>query len=148
MDLIRSAAAVSAAVGERRDAGATVGLVPTMGALHPGHDSLIDLARVTSDFVVVSIFVNPRQFGPGEDLSRYPRDEAADLERCRTHGSDLVWAPPVDEMYPPGIDLTAPDPGPRGSVVRGRRASGPFRGGADGGPPAAFGGGAQRGLSR
>jgi len=81
-----------------------VGLVPTMGWLHAGHVSLIDRARSESATVVVSIFVNPRQFGVASDFARYPRNEARDLAACEGAGVDLVFAPPVDEVYPPGFD--------------------------------------------
>ncbi len=79
-----------------------VGLVPTMGALHEGHRSLIRLARARAERVVVSIFVNPLQFGPGEDLDRYPRDLDHDLAVAGEAGADVVFAPPVDDMYPGG----------------------------------------------
>ena len=77
-----------------------VGLVPTMGSLHDGHRSLIRRAREDCATVVVTIFVNPTQFGPNEDFTRYPRDEARDLAICRTDGVDIVFAPSVEEMYP------------------------------------------------
>jgi pantoate--beta-alanine ligase len=80
-------------------------LVPTMGALHAGHSALIDAARAragTGGTVVVSIFVNPTQFGPHEDLAKYPRTVEADLELCAAHGTDAIFAPTADEMYPPG----------------------------------------------
>lgn len=83
--------------------GHRVALVPTMGALHAGHLSLVDQARKTAQRVVATIFVNPAQFGPNEDLSRYPRDEAGDLAMLRTHKTNLVFAPPIDEIYPPGF---------------------------------------------
>ena len=80
-------------------AGKTIGLVPTMGYLHAGHTSLIDIAREKSDIVIVSIFVNPTQFAPTEDLDRYPRDFAHDLELCREHRADVIFAPEPGEMY-------------------------------------------------
>jgi len=79
----------------------TLGLVPTMGFLHAGHKSLIDRARAENDRVVVSIFVNPIQFGPGEDLAAYPRDLERDLETCRSAGAEAVFFPEAADMYPP-----------------------------------------------
>lgn len=90
-----------AAVAAARKACRRIGFVPTMGALHAGHASLIRAARVECDFVVVSIFVNPTQFGPTEDLSRYPRTFDADRELCGAIGTDLIFAPTAVEMYPP-----------------------------------------------
>jgi len=83
-----------------RAAGQRVGVVPTMGYLHDGHRSLMRAARAASDFVVVTIFVNPLQFGPNEDLDRYPRDLAGDLAQCAAEGVDCVFSPSVAEMYP------------------------------------------------
>jgi pantoate--beta-alanine ligase len=96
-------AAARAAVAAARCRDLTVGLVPTMGALHEGHASLIRAARAQTGFVVVSIFVNPTQFGPNEDFHRYPRPLEHDLEVCGRERADLVFHPPVDEMYPPGF---------------------------------------------
>ena len=83
-----------------------VGLVPTMGWLHAGHRALMQRARADNATAVVTIFVNPRQFNQAADFTRYPRDEARDLAICEAEGVDLVWAPPVDEVYPPGFDTT------------------------------------------
>ena len=91
------------ALKDERRAGQTIGLVPTMGFFHEGHLSLIRRAREQCGFVVVSLFVNPAQFGPGEDLAGYPRDEARDLALARVEGVDLVFAPPVEEVYPAGF---------------------------------------------
>jgi pantoate--beta-alanine ligase len=86
-----------------RRAGRTIGLVPTMGALHAGHASLLRAARVETSFVVASIFINPTQFGPNEDLDRYPRALAQDLDLCGQEGVDLVFVPQAAEMYPSGF---------------------------------------------
>ena len=89
-------------VNAERKNGKAIGFVPTMGYLHEGHLSLMQEARRQMDYVVVSIFVNPTQFGPNEDLASYPRDLARDLELCESVGVDLVFAPEVSEMYPEG----------------------------------------------
>jgi pantoate--beta-alanine ligase len=128
MELIRAAADLTAVVAGRRSSGADVGLVPTMGALHDGHASLIRRARAERSVVVVSIFVNPRQFAPDEDLSRYPRDEARDVATSEGLGADLVWAPSVEEFYPPGVELPTPDPGRVGDVLEGAARPGHFAG--------------------
>jgi pantoate--beta-alanine ligase len=91
------------AVAAARAAGATIGFAPTMGALHDGHASLIRVARHRCDFVVVSIFVNPAQFGPKEDFSRYPRTQPEDLAICEREGAALVFAPDTAEIYPEGF---------------------------------------------
>jgi pantoate--beta-alanine ligase len=90
------------ALSRFRAAGERVALVPTMGALHDGHMALVDAAKRAADRVVVSIFVNPTQFGPAEDLAKYPRKELADSRMLAGAGVDLLWMPPVEEMYPDG----------------------------------------------
>ncbi len=89
---------------QRRSGGSRIGFVPTMGYLHRGHTSLMDIARERCDSLVVSIFVNPLQFGPGEDLDLYPRDPEGDVARCRAHGVDLLFMPA--RLYPPGFETT------------------------------------------
>jgi pantoate--beta-alanine ligase len=96
-----------------------VGLVPTMGALHAGHGALIETANAECDVVVVSIFVNPLQFGPNEDLARYPRTLDADLQLCERLGTDIVWAPTVTDMYPHGGAQVQVSPGPLGAILEG-----------------------------
>ncbi len=103
---IETVSDLRAACERARSRGLRVALVPTMGFLHEGHRSLMRAAREGSDFVVVSIFVNPLQFGAGEDLDRYPRDLSGDLAQCAAEGVDAVFAPSVAEMYPSGRPLT------------------------------------------
>ena len=104
-----------------------VGFVPTMGALHAGHEALVRAARSGSGSVVASIFVNPTQFGPGEDFKRYPRNEEADLAMLAGAGVDLVFLPAVEDIYPAGAS-TSVDVGSVGSVLEGAQRPGHFRG--------------------
>src|SRR3954468_6263871 len=99
---LRTTAELRAALADARRAGQTIGLVPTMGYLHEGHLPLLRAARAECDLVVMSLFVNPTQFGAGEDLDRYPRDEERDLRLAAEAGADLVFAPAVEEVYPNG----------------------------------------------
>ena len=103
---IETIADLRAACHRARANGQRVGLVPTMGFLHEGHRSLMRAARESCDVVVVTLFVNPLQFGAGEDLDRYPRDLSGDLAQCEQEGVDAVFAPSVAEMYPSGRPLT------------------------------------------
>jgi len=100
MEIAKTIESVRSLVKAARSRGKKIGFVPTMGALHIGHISLIEAAVKTCDFVVVSIFVNPTQFGPGEDLEKYPRPIDADLEICRKGGVNVVFAPTAEQMYP------------------------------------------------
>jgi pantoate--beta-alanine ligase len=114
----------------RRGAGEKVALVPTMGALHAGHAGLFRAARqhTGAGAVVASLFVNPLQFAPGEDLDRYPRTFDDDLALAGREGVDVVFAPSVDEVYPDGEQLIGVDPGPLGEVLEGESRPGHFRG--------------------
>jgi pantoate--beta-alanine ligase len=103
---LRSVADLRAALAEPRRAGRTIGLVPTMGALHDGHLSLIRQARKDCEIVVMSLFVNPAQFNESSDLAAYPRDEQRDLILAAENGADIVFAPPLEEVYPPGFATT------------------------------------------
>jgi pantoate--beta-alanine ligase len=101
--LLRGKDQLRAALAPARREGSSIGLVPTMGYLHDGHLSLLRAARTECDVVVMSLFVNPTQFGPGEDLDRYPRDEGRDLRLAAEAGADFAYAPPVEEVYPEGF---------------------------------------------
>jgi len=106
LPVLRTVAAVRSALADWRGVVARIALVPTMGALHEGHAALVRQGKAAADCVVVSIFVNPTQFGPGEDFAAYPRQEAADLARLQAAGAHLVYAPTVNEIYPPGFATT------------------------------------------
>lgn len=128
MRLVRSRAEVREWAGAARRAGERTALVPTMGYLHAGHLSLIEIAGRNAERVAVSIFVNPLQFGPTEDLARYPRDLDRDLELARGAGADLVFAPSVEEMYPDGEPWVAVVPERGAEVLDGASRPGHFRG--------------------
>lgn len=104
MQLIETVAGVKEQVAVWKAAGLTIGLVPTMGSLHEGHESLMDAARAACDKVVVSVFVNPLQFGPDEDYDNYPRDIECDSAICEAHGVDVVFHPTPEEMYGPNYN--------------------------------------------
>jgi pantoate--beta-alanine ligase len=128
VDVIRTAAGMRTEADRWRATGERVGLVPTMGALHDGHRSLLRRARAERARVVASIFVNPTQFGDAEDLERYPRDEATDLEVCEAEGVDAVWAPRVEEVYPLGAAIPHASPGVVGDLYEGAARPGHFGG--------------------
>jgi pantoate--beta-alanine ligase len=125
---IESAADVRCIVREARERGQRVGLVPTMGALHEGHVELIKQCRAHTDFVVVSIFVNPTQFGVGEDFGRYPRPLDHDLRQCESAGADVVFAPSVPTVYPNGSSSTFVEVPGLSDVLEGASRPGHFRG--------------------
>jgi pantoate--beta-alanine ligase len=129
--LLRAKDELRAALAPVRREGSSIGLVPTMGFLHEGHLSLLRAARAECDLVVVSLFVNPAQFGPGEDLDRYPRDEERDLRLAAEAGVDIVYAPPVEAVYPEGFATQVEVEGGLTDVLDGdpaRRGPGHFRG--------------------
>ena len=125
---MRTVTTVAEMTAARDAAAGSVGLVPTMGFLHEGHLSLVRDARAGCDTVAVSIFVNPAQFGPGEDLDRYPRDEERDLALLRDEGADLVFMPPPEEVYPPGFGDWVEVRGPIADRLEGEHRPGHFRG--------------------
>lgn len=116
------------ACSSARTDGQAVGFVPTMGSLHHGHLSLLARAREECGFVTASIFVNPLQFGTGDDLGAYPRDLDRDLALCEKEAVDLVFTPEADEMYPDGDPQVTVDPGPLGQRLEGASRPGHFRG--------------------
>ncbi|MFQ5499009.1 MAG: pantoate--beta-alanine ligase [Candidatus Zixiibacteriota bacterium] len=103
MSIVRSTRKMQTLAREATGQGKTIGLVPTMGYLHEGHLSLVRRTRRQADVVIVSIFVNPAQFAPGEDLSKYPRSEKSDIKRAMEAGADIVFIPRADDIYPPGF---------------------------------------------
>jgi len=127
MELVHTVAALRSRLGSPRRAGQAIGLVPTMGYLHDGHMALVRACVARSALTVVTIFVNPTQFGPNEDLAAYPRDLAADRTRCREAGADLLFVPEVAAVYPPGFQ-THVDPGPLAEPLCGAFRPGHFRG--------------------
>jgi pantoate--beta-alanine ligase len=131
MRVARTKAELHESLSPARREGKTIGLVPTMGYLHDGHLALLRAARERCDVVVMSLFVNPAQFGPSEDLDAYPRDEARDLEMAADAGVDLVFAPAVEEVYPAGFATSVEVGGGLTDVLDGdpeRRGPGHFRG--------------------
>jgi pantoate--beta-alanine ligase len=106
MDVLHTAAELKRRLRPVQEAGLRVGLVPTMGALHQGHVSLVTLAREHSELVCATIFVNPKQFGPREDLGRYPRDLEGDQKKLSAAGCDVLFVPAVEEIYPPGFETS------------------------------------------
>ena len=127
MRLVRTVAELRSLLAGPRANGRSIGLVPTMGSFHAGHLALMAASREADDVVVVSLFVNPAQFGPSEDLEHYPRDEAADAAAAEAAGVDILFVPTVDEMYPPGFD-TWVDPGELATVLEGAVRPNHFRG--------------------
>lgn len=131
MRVLRTKAELRAELEPARRAGSSIGLVPTMGALHDGHLALLAAARERCPLVVMSLFVNPAQFRPGEDFDAYPRDQARDIELAEAAGVDIVYAPGVEEVYPPGFSTFVEVAGELTEVLDGdprRRGSEHFRG--------------------
>ncbi|HEV2821028.1 MAG TPA: pantoate--beta-alanine ligase, partial [Solirubrobacteraceae bacterium] len=128
MTTVRTIAELRAALGPARRAGRTIGLVPTMGALHDGHLSLVTAARAACDVVVVSLFVNPRQFDDGEDLVAYPRDEARDAQLAAGARADILFVPATQELYPAGFATTVSVRGVAEPLEGARRGPGHFDG--------------------
>lgn len=129
MEIIKNVAELEAFVQREHNNGKRIGLVPTMGALHQGHLSLVKRARMENDIVVVSLFVNPTQFNNPTDLATYPRNEEADFRLLAPEGVDVAFAPTVDEMYPNGAVRTKTfDLGAAAEVMEGPRRPGHFQG--------------------
>jgi pantoate--beta-alanine ligase len=128
VEVIRTIAELRAVCDRARAVGRSVGFVPTMGAFHEGHRSLLRRARAECDLAVCSIFVNPTQFDDPADLAAYPRDEETDLREAGALGIDLAFVPSVEEMYPAGAPEVTVDPGPLGERLEGAARPGHFRG--------------------
>jgi pantoate--beta-alanine ligase len=128
MDVVQDREPLKAVVKKARQAGRSIGLVPTMGFLHAGHLSLIRKARTENDLVVVSVFVNPTQFGPHEDLSTYPRDHERDLRLIASEKADIAFFPAVEDIYPPGYTTYVTVEGFMSQTLCGRSRPSHFRG--------------------
>jgi pantoate--beta-alanine ligase len=128
VEIVESAADLRRKISDTREKSKKIGLVPTMGALHDGHLRLIRQCGGEADFVVVSIFVNPTQFGAGEDLNRYPRPLEDDLRQCESAGADLVFVPSVPTVYPHGMNSTFVEVPGLSDVLEGASRPGHFRG--------------------
>jgi pantoate--beta-alanine ligase len=128
VDVVTTVGEVREAVESARARGARVGLVPTMGALHAGHLRLMEQCRTHAGFVVVSIFVNPTQFGPAEDFGKYPRTFREDRLACESAGVDLLFAPGVEAIYPNGPDSTSVEVAGLSRILEGKTRPGHFRG--------------------
>ena len=129
VEVITTIASLRERLAPERRAGRSIGFVPTMGALHEGHLSLVDVARSLADVVVMSIFVNPLQFAPTEDLARYPRPFDRDCELAGIRGVDIIFAPPTEVMYPDGVEgETLVTPGPLARQWEGAVRPGHFAG--------------------
>jgi pantoate--beta-alanine ligase len=127
LEIVRSVPELRHRVAEWRNAGEVVGRAPTVGALHPGHLSLVERARAYATIACASIFVNPTQFGPNEDYEVYPRDESGDIDKLAAAGAQLVFIPHVQEMYPPGAVTQVAVPG-IGDILEGEFRPGFFTG--------------------
>jgi pantoate--beta-alanine ligase len=128
MRIVRTVGELRDAVAGPRREGRTIGLVPTMGALHEGHAELLRRARADNDVVVMSLFVNPAQFDDAGDLAAYPRTEEADAAIARAEGVDLIFAPPPAEVYPPGFATTVSVAGPALGLESAHRGTAHFEG--------------------
>jgi pantoate--beta-alanine ligase len=128
VEVVESVAAVRRAVSAARGDQKRIGLVPTMGALHAGHVALLTHCRAATGYVIVSIFVNPTQFGAGEDFTRYPRTLEADVRQCEGAGADLIFAPAVATVYPGGAQSTFVEVPGLSDVLEGASRPGHFRG--------------------